>query len=76
MDNIDPVVTYDRDMTKCTSYGPGTSASVALCVTDNKMQCWPGQGLGQCGSEIGSGYIWEFFKNHNLGGHGSPYGSS
>lgn len=68
VENADPVVTYDEDITKCTSYGHCTSASVTLCVMDSKSHCWPGQGVGQCGSEIGSRYIWDFFKNHTLGG--------
>jgi len=71
--DAEPVVTYDEDITKCTSYGPGTDASVTLCVMESNLHCWPGKDLPlQCDSEIGNRYIWEFFSNHTLEGGFSP----
>jgi len=62
------VVTLKKAKTKCTSYGPGSSKSVTLCEMDSPSHCWPGQGFGQCGTEVGNEEIWGFMKTHTLSG--------
>jgi len=66
--DVEPVITYDEGLTSCKSYGPGTSSSVTLCEMISKSHCWPGEGIAMCGNGIGNQYIWDFFKNHTLGG--------
>ena len=53
--------------TQCTpAFAPGTSSTVELCVIDSKGHCWPGKNPGQCQSNIGNEYIWEFFEKYKL----------
>lgn len=68
VDDMPGVITLENGKTKCTSYGPGTSKSVTLCKMESESHCWPGQGFGQCGTQVGNEEIWGFMKNHTLSG--------
>ncbi len=62
------VVTLKKAKTTCTLYGPGASKSVTLCEMDSPSHFWSGQGVGQCGTEVGNEEIWGLMKTYTFSG--------